>query len=110
MRTTFALQSKLPRLPIPKLEATVHRYLQSVKPFPALTASGTTERVAKAFLEDPKQGPMLQQRLIEYDKKQAVLPIKLIGFQSYTYLEFMARRYLVQKSVSGMARSRYAQR
>lgn len=29
---TFSLQSKLPRLPIPKLEDTCRRYLESLKP------------------------------------------------------------------------------
>jgi carnitine O-acetyltransferase len=71
MRNTFALQSKLPRLPIPKLDSTLQKYLVSLRPFPALTTGGT-EKIVNTFLSDPKQGPLLQQRLTEYDSKQAV--------------------------------------
>lgn len=63
---TFSLQGDLPPLPVPQLQDTVQRYLQSVKPYtrgdPALFAR--QEQLCRDLVEG--KGPELQQRLEQY--------------------------------------------
>lgn len=56
----YAFQSVLPRLPVPDLEATVRRYLRSVRPILDDKDYAEEERAAKKFLADPAEGPRLQ--------------------------------------------------
>ncbi|KAI3653874.1 hypothetical protein MP228_001821 [Amoeboaphelidium protococcarum] len=65
---TFALQSKLPRLPIPSLEKTIAKYLQSLKPILPADQVQQTNKIAANFLSG--QGAVLQQRLVDYEKAQ----------------------------------------
>ncbi|KAJ2307618.1 hypothetical protein IWW55_000877 [Coemansia sp. RSA 2706] len=66
---TLSEQGKLPRLPIPALNQTVDRYLESVGPLLAgdKAALAETQRRASAFL---KVADRLQQRLVSYDATQ----------------------------------------
>lgn len=83
---TFQLQSKLPRLPIPDLNSTISKYLVSLAPFPAFNKAETHDAVSK-FLQDPTQGPLLQQRLYEYDRKQKNSWLEDIWYRK-AYLEW----------------------
>ena len=67
---TFALQEKLPRLPIPKLEETVRTYVKSIEPLTTKEEYNAVCAKAKEFME--KDGPVLHKRLEEYGKQQKV--------------------------------------
>ena len=81
---TFALQEKLPKLPIPRLEETIKRYLKSIEP---LTTPQEYEQVAakgESFLRI--EGPELQSRLESYAKQQKVKAksnSSIIGWKIY---------------------------
>lgn len=61
---TFASQDKLPKLPIPDLEASLKKYLQALEPL----QTGTEHRETKGAVEDflHHEGPQLQERLKKY--------------------------------------------
>ncbi|KAG0670261.1 Carnitine O-acetyltransferase mitochondrial [Maudiozyma exigua] len=65
---TFHLQEKLPSLPVPELNETIAKYLQSVKPY----IKGKPDEFSRQkflcqdFLEN--EGPVLQDRLLKYSK------------------------------------------
>lgn len=66
---TFEGQSKLPHLPIPKLEDTCQRYLSSLLPLQSPEQHAVTQRIVDDFLQN--QGPTLQKQLQEYDSTRA---------------------------------------
>ncbi|KAJ7600807.1 acyltransferase ChoActase/COT/CPT [Mycena floridula] len=55
-------QESLPRLPVPTLSSTAHKYLESVRPHVSDTAYAKTESVVKAFIAS-SQAAELQKRL-----------------------------------------------
>ncbi|KAJ1674232.1 hypothetical protein EV182_003695, partial [Spiromyces aspiralis] len=62
----LSYQDKLPRLPIPRLEDTLHKYLKSVRPF---IRSGTEWDHTKCLVDKfakPTRGPHLQLLLQEW--------------------------------------------
>lgn len=63
---TFAAQDKLPKLPIPDLEATCKRYLASLDPLQNAREHADSERAIKEFLET--EGPELQEKLKAYSQ------------------------------------------
>ncbi|KAJ2710685.1 hypothetical protein H4R19_003629, partial [Coemansia spiralis] len=67
--STFANQAKLPRLPVPTLEATAARYLRSVRPLLAADEYARAEKAVSAFIAPDGLGPVLQRRLQEADKR-----------------------------------------
>lgn len=64
---TFALQSQLPRLPVPPLEESCARYLHSLRPLLTEDEFKTSEKNVKNFLTSPL-ARQLQQRLIDLDR------------------------------------------
>jgi carnitine O-acetyltransferase len=70
---TFALQEKLPKLPIPKLEETIPRYLKSIEPITTPQEYKKVVEKANSFLKN--EGPQLQSRLESYARHQKVNPI-----------------------------------
>jgi carnitine O-acetyltransferase len=64
---TFSLQHTLPRLPVPSLEATCARYLQSLRPLLSETEFQDSERRVKGFLASPLS-KQLQERLIDLER------------------------------------------
>ncbi|KAN0060394.1 carnitine O-acetyltransferase yat1 [Thecaphora frezii] len=66
---TFEGQSKLPKLPIPKLEDTCQRYLSSLKPLQTPEQHEKTTRVVQDFLNN--EGPRMQQSLQDYASTRA---------------------------------------
>lgn len=62
--TTFAAQESLPKLPIPELEATCQRYLESLEPLQSSREHRETEMAVREFLRS--EGPELQERLKKY--------------------------------------------
>jgi carnitine O-acetyltransferase len=66
---TFEGQSKLPHLPIPKLEDTCQRYLSSLLPLQSPEQHAATQRIVEDFLQN--QGPTLQKQLQEYASTRA---------------------------------------
>ncbi|KAK9461609.1 Choline/Carnitine o-acyltransferase-domain-containing protein [Lipomyces oligophaga] len=77
---TFAGQDKLQKLPIPPLEDTIERYLDSVRPLETSAEFEETRAAAYEFLEH--QGPALQQRLIEYASSRSSY-IEQFWYDSY---------------------------
>jgi len=65
---SFALQKDLPPLPVPELNETVAKYLQSVKPY--IKEDPEALQRQEALCQDllNNQGPVLQQRLVQYAK------------------------------------------
>ncbi|KAF2772308.1 acyltransferase ChoActase/COT/CPT [Teratosphaeria nubilosa] len=61
---TFAAQDKLPKLPIPDLEATCKRYLTALDPLQTAHEHADSERAVAEFLR--AEGPELQAKLKEY--------------------------------------------
>ncbi|WPH01091.1 Hypothetical protein R9X50_00392600 [Acrodontium crateriforme] len=61
---TFAAQEKLPKLPIPDLEATCKKYLQSLDPLQTAREHADSERAVEEFLRN--EGPELQEKLKKY--------------------------------------------
>jgi carnitine O-acetyltransferase len=62
--TTFAHQDELPSLPIPDLESTVRKYLDSLRPLQTEKEHHETKIAAREFLK--YQGPELQNKLKKY--------------------------------------------
>lgn len=61
---TFAAQDKLPKLPIPDLEATCKKYLAALEPLQNAREHHETERAVAEFLRT--DGPELQEKLKQY--------------------------------------------
>ncbi|KAJ3338995.1 hypothetical protein HDU93_008818 [Gonapodya sp. JEL0774] len=68
--STFAHQNHLPRLPIPNLEKTFELYLESLKPLVTPEELAQSQSRVRAFLEPGGMGPVLQERLMQWDRKQ----------------------------------------
>ncbi|EDO14510.1 hypothetical protein Kpol_286p3 [Vanderwaltozyma polyspora DSM 70294] len=67
---TFQNQSKLPDLPIPELNQTIETYLKSIKPYCYNNPNLYNEQVLKCNDLKNNLGPILQQRLIQYQKNE----------------------------------------
>ena len=67
---TFANQQSLPRLPIPSLEETCKFYLEIVEPLVSKEDFESAKLSVTDFLH--KDGPILQDRLKDYDKFTAL--------------------------------------
>lgn len=65
---TFARQSEIPKLPIPKLQDTAQRYLRSLEPLQTPEEHARTRKVVERFLDEGSggEGPKLQAQLEEY--------------------------------------------
>ena len=61
---TFSAQDKLPKLPIPDLEATCKKYLVALDPLQTAREHADTERAVYEFLRG--EGPELQEKLKQY--------------------------------------------
>ncbi|KAF2717941.1 acyltransferase ChoActase/COT/CPT [Polychaeton citri CBS 116435] len=61
---TFAAQEKLPKLPIPDLESTCKRYLESIDPLQTAREHNDSIRAVDEFLKT--DGPFLQEKLKSY--------------------------------------------
>lgn len=61
---TYAFQDKLPELPIPALEDTCQRYLDSLRPLQLESEHGESKVAVKEFLK--YDGPNLQEKLKQY--------------------------------------------
>jgi carnitine O-acetyltransferase len=61
---TFAAQDKLPKLPIPDLDATCKRYLASLEPLQSAREHAESKRAVDSFLHN--EGPDLQEKLKAY--------------------------------------------
>ena len=66
---TFAAQDKLPKLPIPDLEATCRKYLAAVDPLQTAREHADSERAVADFLRS--DGPELQEKLKKYATGQS---------------------------------------
>lgn len=66
---TFAAQDKLPKLPIPDLDATCKRYLSSLDPLQNSREHHDTKRAVEEFLRT--DGPGLQDKLKQYATGQS---------------------------------------
>lgn len=86
--STFQNQSSLPRLPIPKLSATMSKFEDVVSPLLTPTQRQRTKSIIESFLQN--DGPKLQTLLEGYDKEAA----KNDRFGSYIE-EFWNDAYLV---------------
>ncbi|TIC02166.1 FACT complex subunit SPT16 [Wallemia mellicola] len=62
-KNLYAQQSKLPRLPVPALEETLEKYLESAKPFLSTDEFKNSKQLLDSFKDG--QGKLLQQRLLK---------------------------------------------
>ncbi|KAJ2863684.1 hypothetical protein GGI22_001899 [Coemansia erecta] len=67
--STFANQDRLPRLPVPELNATAARYLKSLRPLLSSAEYARAERAVSDFVGSDGMGPVLQRRLLEVERK-----------------------------------------
>ena len=81
---TFAAQEKLPKLPIPDLEATCERYLTSLDPLQTAREHHDSKKAVEEFLRT--DGPGLQDKLKQYATGQS------------SYIEQFCERYQAQAS------------
>jgi carnitine O-acetyltransferase len=58
-------QSALPKLPVPTLEETCKKYLETVKPLVSQQQFQKTVEIVNKFQQDGQMGPILQKRLLE---------------------------------------------
>lgn len=63
-RITFAAQEKLPKLPIPDLEASCKKYLAALEPLQSSREHADSRAAVRDFLQS--DGPDLQQKLKRY--------------------------------------------
>lgn len=77
---TFALQNKLPKLPIPPLEDTCKRYLKALEALQDKNEHETTTAAVQEFLEG--EGPRIHQKLIEWAKDKSSY-IEEFWYESY---------------------------
>lgn len=61
---TFAAQDSLEKLPIPDLEASLKKYLASLKPLQSIREHAETEQAVEEFIKN--EGPGLQAKLKKY--------------------------------------------
>jgi carnitine O-acetyltransferase len=66
---TFAAQDKLPKLPIPDLEASCQKYLAALKPLQSEKEHNDTLISVQEFLKG--DGPILQEKLKKYASNRA---------------------------------------
>ncbi|GBB93575.1 hypothetical protein RclHR1_00220009 [Rhizophagus clarus] len=65
---TFSNQHRLPKLPIPSLEESTKRYLNSLRPLLSSEELARIEQHVKDFIRPGGLGQVLQQRLIDVDR------------------------------------------
>jgi carnitine O-acetyltransferase len=58
-------QSSLPKLPVPTLEETCKKYLETVKPLVSPLQFNKTLEIVTKFQQDGQMGPVLQKRLLD---------------------------------------------
>ncbi|GHJ84737.1 hypothetical protein NliqN6_1139 [Naganishia liquefaciens] len=86
---TFALQHKLPKLPVPPLKDTCDRYLRALKGLQDDEEHAATQQAVAEFLKSGGEGERLQKKLMDYNE----------GVDSYVE-EFWYESYLqFQESV-----------
>ena len=61
---TFAAQDSLPKLPIPELEGSCKKYLESLKPLQSAREHAESVAAVQDFMKN--EGPELQERLKKY--------------------------------------------
>ena len=66
---TYSRQDELPRLPIPDIDDTCTRFLETVRPLLDADAFVQTEQAVQRFLAPTGEGRALQQALLEYDRE-----------------------------------------
>eukprot|EP00834_Sanchytrium_tribonematis_P006697 NODE_518_length_6556_cov_0.505653.p1 type:complete len:614 gc:universal NODE_518_length_6556_cov_0.505653:3385-5226(+) len=86
--TLFEFQSKLPKLPVPKLQDTLTKYLQSLKPIIPSDQYNRTQSIIQQFLKDPISNT-LQDRLIQKSTSKYGWLHEL--WLNYAYLEWRER-------------------
>ncbi|CAB4382829.1 acyltransferase ChoActase/COT/CPT [Rhizophagus irregularis] len=82
-KKTFKHQDNLPKLPVPPLEDAIKRYLSAVKPLQREKDHKQTIAATQEFLE--KEGPQLQEKLIDYAKDK---PSYIEEFWDDSYLSY----------------------
>ena len=68
-RKTYSRQEELPRLPIPDIDDTCNRFLDTVRPLLDADAFVETEQAVQRFLAPTGEGRGLQQALLAYDQE-----------------------------------------
>ncbi|KAF9159671.1 hypothetical protein DFQ26_006299 [Actinomortierella ambigua] len=71
MAKTFSNQHKLPKLPVPTLQETLTKYLQTIEPFLSREEHAKNEALAQDFMRPGGLGEKLQQRLLDVDRAAA---------------------------------------
>jgi len=81
---TFAAQDKLPKLPVPDLEASCKKYLKALEPLQSPKEHRESESAVKEFLRS--EGPDLQEKLKKYAAEKANYIEQFCMYQYYRRL------------------------
>ncbi|KAI9202939.1 acyltransferase ChoActase/COT/CPT, partial [Polychytrium aggregatum] len=84
---TFSNQSKLPRLPIPDLQESAAKYLESCKPLLTPEEFESTQQAVQDFVKAGGLGETLQQRLVDLDAKEPYSWLEKLWLNK-AYLEY----------------------
>ncbi|RCH98378.1 hypothetical protein CU098_007392 [Rhizopus stolonifer] len=87
---TFSNQSKLPRLPIPKLQSTAARYKRSLLPLLSASEHAQVSKKIDTFVQPQGLGEKLQERLHALDEKETALGLNWLDrlWLKKGYLEY----------------------
>ncbi|KAF7728290.1 hypothetical protein EC973_006465 [Apophysomyces ossiformis] len=87
---TFGNQNKLPRLPIPSLDATAARYKRTLLPLLSQTEFDAVSKKIDDFISPQGLGPKLQERLHQLDAEEAKLGLSWLDrlWLKKGYLEY----------------------
>lgn len=96
---TYAYQSALQKLPIPDLQDTCRKYLDTVKPLHTPREHEETVAAVKEFLKT--DGPELQERLKRYATTKASY-IEQFWYDSYLHYDNRKSLRLLQLSIKGL--------
>ncbi|KAJ2087422.1 hypothetical protein IW138_004960 [Coemansia sp. RSA 986] len=91
--STFANQDRLPRLPVPELDATAARYLKSLRPLLTNDEYARAEKAVSTFVGSDGLGPVLQRRLLEVDRNAPHSWLEDIWLKK-AYLEWRGPTYI----------------
>lgn len=86
--TTYSKQSSLPHLPVPELESTANKWLETIKPVVTGSELVVAKNITLDFIKKDGVGHLLQTKLIERKEKKKETSWLADWWRSYAYLEY----------------------
>lgn len=88
MSVLYKHQSQMPRLPVPTLQETAQRYLQSVKPLLTDAEFSSTQKAVAEFVAPGGSGEVLQKRLLDRAKAFEKRSWLIDWWNDYAYMAY----------------------